>query len=418
MANERTDKIFIVGIGDDGLQGLTQVAQRRIADAELILGAQRSLDLIPDCGAETVAIGADLGELIRRIEGSAGKRVVALATGDPLFYGVARYLRDRLGKDRFEVLPHVSSMQLAFARVMESWEDAYLTNVANQPLATIVDRIRIAETVGLFTDERYPPPRIARALLDDRIDYFKVYVCENLGSRDEVVMQGTLAEIAEMEFGPLNVMILARLPDVPDSQRRGAALKLFGNPDEVFLQSRPKRGLLTPAEVRALALAQLRVQRQSVVWDVGAGSGSVSVEAAQLAAEGKVFAIEPDVEDCRLIRDNAATFGVENIEVVMGHAPKAFAPLPDPDCVFVGGAGRETLGIVSEAFDRLRPGGHLVTNVASLENVSAATSTLKSVVDEVGLLMVNLARGTHQLESIRFEALNPSFLVFVSKPNA
>lgn len=408
-------KIHIVGIGDDGLMGLTQQAQETIAAADLILGGERTLSLIPATKANKISIGADLSSMVRRIDEASHQRVVVLASGDPLFYGVARYLCDRLGKDRFEVLPHVSSMQLAFARVKESWEDAYLTNVANHPFEAILDRIRVAETVGLFSNERFTPPVIAHALLDDEIDYFRVYVCENLGSRDEVITQGTLAEIAEMQFGPLNVMILSRIPDVPDSQRRAGARRLFGNPDELFLQSRPKRGLLTPAEVRSLALGQLSVDRDSVVWDVGAGSGAVSIEAGRLATEGAVYAIEADGEDCELIRRNAATFDVSNVRVTHGRAPDVFTRLPDPDCVFIGGAGHGTLGIVREAFGRLRSQGHMVIHVASLENVSAATATLKELAGHVGLLMVNIARGAHQLESIRFESINPSFLVFVSK---
>jgi precorrin-6Y C5,15-methyltransferase (decarboxylating) len=299
---------------------------------------------------------------------------------------------------------------------MESWDEAYLSNLGHHPLDAVIDRVRIAEKVGLFTTEECPPGAVAQALLAEGIDYFRVYVCENLGSRNEVVTQGTLAEIAEMEFGTLNVMILIRKPDVPDRQRLRTERKLFGNPDEAFQQSRPKRGLLTSAEVRALALAQLNIRSTSVVWDVGAGSGAVSVEAAQLASGGKVYAIEPDLEDGHLIRANAETFQVSNVEVVAGRAPEVFDSLPDPDCVFIGGTGRETVGIISKAFDRLSPHGTLVANVASLENVSAATSILKKLVGHVGILMVNLSRGNFQLESIRFEALNPNFLLFVTKP--
>ncbi len=106
---------------------------------------------------------------------------VLISSGDPLFYGVARYLCDRLGKDVFEVVPHVSSMQLAFARIKESWEDAYLTNLAGRPIEAVIDRIRTAEKIGLFSSEECPPARLARELLERGIDYFRAYVCENLG---------------------------------------------------------------------------------------------------------------------------------------------------------------------------------------------------------------------------------------------
>src|SRR5207244_4628523 len=142
--------------------------------AELILGADQALSLLPESSAERVRIGPDVQELVHLLEANFGrKRMVVVASGDPLFYGVARYLCDRIGKDRFEVLPHVSSMQLAFASIKESWEEAYLTNLQTHSLDTVIDRIRTAETVGLFTLDQEGPPEVARQLLSSRLDYFR-----------------------------------------------------------------------------------------------------------------------------------------------------------------------------------------------------------------------------------------------------
>src|SRR5208282_5748843 len=130
-------------------------------------------------------------EIVNVLTANLGRRRLAIvASGDPLFYGVARYLCDRLGKDHFEVLPHVSSMQLAFARIKESWEEAYLTNLQTHPLETVLDRIRTAEVVGLFPSEKEGPVEVARELLARGLDYFRAYVCENLGAPDERVTQG------------------------------------------------------------------------------------------------------------------------------------------------------------------------------------------------------------------------------------
>jgi precorrin-6Y C5,15-methyltransferase (decarboxylating) len=307
-------------------------------------------------------------------------------------------------------------MQLAFARVKESWEEAYLTNLANHRLDEVIEKIRSATKVGLFTSDTSPPKAVAKALLDRRIDYFSAYVCENLGSPDERVTQGDLAEIAGQDFAPLNVMILVRRPDVPDRPREAIGHRLFGNPDEAFLQSKPKHGLLTPAEVRAIALAQLDLGPMSIAWDIGAGSGSVAVEAAQIAAGGTVYAIEMDAEDHGLIISNAQRFGVTNLIPVLGRAPDAWADLPDPDCVFVGGSGREIGRVVELAFARLRPGGRLVASVGSIESLAGVHETLARLARDVSVLMINLARGTYQLERVRFEAMNPTFLLSVVKP--
>jgi precorrin-6Y C5,15-methyltransferase (decarboxylating) len=412
-------KVYVIGVGSDGTAGMTARARELLAAADLVLGSDNTLGLLPDPRGQRLAIGPDPQEAVRTVEVNLGKkRMVVVASGDPLFYGVARYLCDRLGKENFEVLPHVSSMQLAFARVKESWEDAYLTNLANHPLAEVIDRIRTAETVGLFTSEKEDPPAVARHLLARGLDYFRAYVCENLGGPDERVTQGELAEVQDMEFSPLNVMILKRKPGRPDRRRAPGRFRRFGNPDDVFAQSRPKSGLITQAEVRALALARLDVQPGGVVWDIGAGSGSLAVEAAQLADPGMVYAIEQDAADYHLILANAEAFRVKNLKAILGTAPAVFAGLPAPDGVFVGGTGREVARLLEAAYRALRPGGRLVVNVATLEALGATYAALKGLAGPVEALLVNLARGTEQLETLRFDAVNPTFLLCVSKEAA
>lgn len=409
-------KVYIVGVGDDGLEGLTSAARDLVVGAELLIGDADLLEAAATHSAERLPVGGDLDGIVRRIAESPSRRIVILAPGDPLFYGTARYLCDRLGKQRFEVAPHVSSMQLAFARVKESWDEAYLTNLASQPLDRVVEKIRTADKVGLFTTEDWPPSAVATALLDRRIDYFTAYVCENLGSPDERVTHGELVEVAEQEFGPLNVMILVRKPNVPDRPVEMVGRRLFGNRDEMFLQSRPKHGLVTPAEVRCIALAELDLGPMSTVWDVGAGSGSVAIEAAQIAHGATTYAIEMDAEDYLLISANAERFGVKNLVPVLGKAPEAWAELPVPDAIFVGGTGRTIGRIVELAYERLRSGGRLVANVGSIENVAAVRELLHHEAGDAGVWMINVARGTYQLERHRFESLNPTFLIGAKKP--
>ncbi len=407
--------MHIVGIGDDGVEGMTAQARRVLESADVLLGPESCATLLPASLAERLETTANLEELCDRIEAAGPRRLVVLASGDPLFYGTARYVCGRLGKDRFEVVPHVSSMQLAFARVKESWEEAFLANLSGQSIERVVDKIRGSETVGLFTSEQWPPSAVARTLLDEGIDYFQAYVCENLGSPDERVTQGSLADIAAEAFGPLNVMILVRRARAADTPGH-AGSRLFGNPDECFLQSRPKRGLLTPCEVRSLALAELGLHAGSVVWDVGAGSGSVSLEAARIAHAGLVHAIEMDPDDHRLITANAERFGVSNLKAVLGKAPEAWKGLPDPDAIYVGGSGRDVAMLVEEAWKRLKAGGRLVTACNSIENLAAVHAILRARSGNAAYWMVNIARGIEQMDRIRFEALNPTFLIAATKP--
>jgi precorrin-6Y C5,15-methyltransferase (decarboxylating) len=408
-------RILIVGVGVDGLHGLTARARDALLSAEVVLGPESTLALLPELKAERVRLGPGPHEAVAALAARPGKRLAVVAGGDPLFYGVARYLCDRLGKDRFEVLPHVSSMQLAFARVKESWEDAYLTNLQTRPLESVLGRIRTAEVVGLFPSEAEGPAEIARALLARGLDYFRVYVCENLGGPDERVTQGELADIAGLEFAPLNVVILVRQAGRPDRPAAPPRWRRFGNPDDAFAQSKPKNGLITTSEVRALALARLAIEPGSVVWDIGAGSGSVAIEAARLSEPGLVYAVEQDAADYHLILANADMMGVRNVRAVHGTAPGVFAGLPAPDAVFVGAVGREVGHVLEACWERLHKGGQLCVNVGSLEALTSTHGELKRLAGQVEVLLVHVSRAVEQMEQLRFEAVNPTFLLHVSK---
>ena len=410
-------KIPVIGVGPDGTAGLSGRCRDLLAAAELVFGSDPALRLLPELTAERVRIGADLPEIVEKLRLNLGrKRMAIAAVGDPLFYGTARYLCDKVGAEHFEVMPHVSSMQLAFARIKETWEEAYLTDLAARQLEDILDKIRTAETVGLFTTEHYSPGRVARELLARGIDYFTAWVCENLGGRDERITRGDLTDIRDMRFDPLNILILKRKPNRPDRPRTAAKLRRFGNPDDVFAQTRPKSGLITQAEVRAVALSQLDLHSGDVFWDVGAGSGSVALEAAALVTPGPSYAIEQDSADYHLIVANADTFGVSNVKPVFGTAPDVFAQLPAPDAIFVGGNGGEVARLLEASFAALRPGGRLVTNVGTLEMLSSTYAVLKRLASPVSVLLVSLSRGVEQLESLRFEAINPTFLLRAQKP--
>jgi len=412
-------KIPIVGVGPDGLAGLTLRSRELLTSAELVFGSDQVLRLLPELTAERVRIGTDLPSIVERIKTNAGgKRMAIVSIGDPLFYGTARYLCDKVGPDLFEVVPHISSMQLAFARLKETWEEAYLTDLSTKSLDDVLDKIRGAETVGLFTSEAYTPGRIAQELLARGIDYFRATVCENLGGKDERITQGELRDLQTMAFDPLNILILKRLPDRPDAQRTGSKLSRFGNPDDLFAQSRPKSGLITQAEVRVLALAQMDLHTADVAWDVGAGSGSVAIEIAQLVTPGVVYAIEQDAADFHLISANLETFGVKNVKPVFGTAPAVFTGLPAPDAIFIGGNGGEISRLLEAAFTALRSGGRLVVNVGTLEMLSATYASMKRLAagrGTVDVQLVNISRGVEQMESLRFEAVNPTFILSIRK---
>ena len=215
----------------------------------------------------------------------------------------------------------------------------------------------------------------------------------------------------------MNVMVLVRHTGSADRPSGSRNRRLFGNPDDLFLQSRPKRGLITPSEVRCIALAEMSLRSESVVWDIGAGSGSLAIEAASIASNGQVFAIEMDAEDFGLMVENAKMFDVPALVPIHGQAPDAWKELPDPDAIFVGGSGRMVPDLVRQAVTRLRNEGRIVVNVSSPDNLVSVQAELEKSDLESEVRMINIARGQHQLDRVRFDALNPTFLILGHRNN-
>ena len=191
-----------------------------------------------------------------------------------------------------------------------------------------------------------------------------------------------------------------------------SGVRALGLPDDTFAQKRPLRGLITKSEVRAVSLYKLGLRRDSIVWDIGAGSGSVALEAAVIASEGTVYAVERDAECVEMLRDNIEQLGPANVVAVADEAPHALDALPAPDSVFVGGGGKGLVSILERAAARLKSGGRIVVNLAAIERVEQARACLESLGFEVELTMISASRGSALPDgAIRLAALNPVFII-------
>jgi precorrin-6Y C5,15-methyltransferase (decarboxylating) len=266
--------------------------------------------------------------------------------------------------------------------------------------------------VAIFTDAENSPPRLAAYLLEHGVTGFTAWVCENLAGPGERVQKLSLGDLAAAtDVGPLNVLLLVR----SDASWRPPPALTFLHED-AFAKRMPKKGLITKREIRLLSLASLGIRPDSVVWDVGAGSGSVAIEAALLAYEGRVYAIEIDPEGVEICRDNLRTHAVDNVRVVAGRAPEALADLEAPDAVFVGGSKGSMEEIIAASLERLKPGGRLVANAITLENAAEAYQAFRrrDLVPEVTLLQVSRAEPLARY--MRYEALNPIQIFAVEKP--
>jgi precorrin-6Y C5,15-methyltransferase (decarboxylating) len=404
-------KVHIIGVAPGGASGLPPEARRLINSSEKVFGGKRLLDMFPAPHGEKIVIDNNLAEVTDLIKQNLGrKRIVVLASGDPNLFGIASYLIAKLGKGDVEIIPNVSSMQVAFARIKESWENAVFVSVHARPIEDIVAAVRLNNKIGIFTDEIHTPAAIAQALMEHGVDGYRAYVCQNLGGKDEQVMETDLAGLGKTECSPLNILILLR----EQSQRQPQPM--LGIPEADFYRRRD--GLITKQEVRAVSLAKMRLTDESVLWDIGAGSGAISIEASFLARKGRVYAVEKNDADVAIIRKNIRKFQTPNIEVVQALAPEGLDKLPDPTAVFIGGSGGRMEEIIDLVTRRLKLGGRIVINALVLENLSTAVNALKARGFIPDITLVNVARSQEIASLTRLEALNPVFVIAASKKEA
>ncbi|MGB4360112.1 MAG: precorrin-6y C5,15-methyltransferase (decarboxylating) subunit CbiE [Rhodoferax sp.] len=418
------EKCRVLGVLDDGVRSLSQDALAHLKQAQLVVGAPRTLQLFaahiaPDARQrDLTGAMSQVTEWIRAAQ-AAGQRVVVLATGDPLCHGIAAYLASRLCIEAIEVIPNVSTLQLACARLCLPWQDMKFASVhskdagdwvaGSEPshgLYGLLRDIRQHDRLAVLTSPFNTPDRIARMLVMEGLaDEYEMAVAERLCQPEERIVSGfSIRAATQMPFADLNVVLLwrttLRTPQV-----------LFGLPDASFAQRHPEKGLITKNEVRAVSLARMQLCLSSVVWDIGAGSGSVGLEAARLCRMGHVYAIEKNGDDCANVLQNRLDMGISNYTLVHGKAPEGLQDWADPDAVFIGGSGGELTELIKLILQRLKPGGWLVMNFVTLENLSVALETVKALGANWDVLQLQASRSKPILHMNRMAAENPVWIV-------
>ncbi len=401
--------VLVVGVTGAGAASLPPDVARRVREADLLVGGRRHLAMFPGVGRERLALTNNVEEVVERLRLALarGERAVVLASGDPLCYGIGATLRRYLAPDELEIVPAPSAFQLAFAALAEPWHDALLLSAHGRPIEDVVARVRGARKAAVLTDPRAATPdALARALLEVGLDpTTPCAVCENLGAPDQRVVRGTLEAVAVGQFAPLNVFVVWPGGDgVPPLRRQRRPL-----PDEAFVTV---GGQITKREVRALAVALLDLQSGEVMWDIGAGSGAVSIEVACCHPDVAVYAVERRPEMAACARQNLERLPAPNVRLVVGEAPAACADWPDPDAVFVGGTGGRLEEILTWACERLRPFGRLVVHLIAVEHLVRA----RRLLPDADFVQVAVGRGEDIMGGLRFRALNPVFVVTWRKP--
>lgn len=350
--------LSLVGIGEDGRAGLSPAAAAAIDAAELVVGGARHLALAGPIAAPTLAWPSPIHAAFPAILAKRGRPVCVLATGDPFHHGVGVQLARLVTPEEMQVFPQPSAFALACARLGWAQQDCALVSLHGRALERIIPYLQPGARILALSWDGSTPEKVAALLAGRGMGGSRLTVLEAMGGPRERVRQAPAAGFDLAGIDPLNTLAVEVALDA------GAeALPLVpGLPDALFESD----GQLTKSEVRAMALAALAPRRGELLWDVGAGSGSVGIEWALAHQDNRVIAVETRAERAGRIGRNAARLGVTGLTVVGGEAPAAFAGLPTPDAVFIGG-GIGNPGLFDAAWDALRPGGRLVANVVSLE---------------------------------------------------
>ncbi len=415
------NKIHVIGIG---FRPLDNRAKERLLASDDVLANSRLLDVFKSYDEyksvkDRIIVHDSVYEVMDYIrENYKKKKIALLAAGDPMFFGIGRLAIERFGQDAVEVYPDLSSMQVAFSRVRETSNNALLMSLHGGPdpekrrkmeheINEVPGLLERHGKVGILTDKVNSPEKIAetifrRSAVSSQLSAVRIYVCEKLGYDDERITSGTPEEISGKTFEHPNIVIIKS-----GEVKKETSELLFGLKEGEIGHS---KGLITKDEVRAATIHKLRLPRKGVFWDVGAGSGSVSIEAARLCPGLDVISIEKNVEQINYINENREKFGVSNLKPIEGPAPDGLDDLPPPDRVFIGGSGGKLDAIVKAAAGKMGP-GIIVVNAATIETLNEAVQSLEQNGFEVNVSEVSISRSKMIKDKRHMSALNPIFII-------
>jgi precorrin-6Y C5,15-methyltransferase (decarboxylating) len=415
--------VHVVGIGLDGAVGLTDAVRQIVERATLLVGSDRHLSYFPNHPASRLVLN-NFTQAIREIRArleidDPNICIVVLVSGDPLFFGLGRLLVEELPREQLTFHPHVSSVGLAFNRIKVPWQDARVISAHGRSAEQLTVALQQGvEKIAVLTDGTNTPSAIARLVIAlDLPQHYEFWVCENLAGSDERVQCLPINDLLHKQiFAPLNVVILLRKSDLDDQLLDVDSLPVLGLPDEVFLSFSDRPGLMTKREVRVLVLGELALQPGLTIWDIGAGTGSVSIEMARLSEKSQVYAIEKTSIGSTLIEQNCRRLQVQNVISMHGTAPDILQYLPVPHRVFIGGSGGNLIAILDICNLRLVPGGIVVLALATLEHLNTALNWFNNCHWQYRLLQVQVSRSVPVGKLTRFNPLNPVTIVTATRP--
>lgn len=404
--------IAAIGMGI-GAQCLGASAAAWIGASQILAGGSRHLELISNYKGEILPFKSPLSESLEEIgRASKTKRTAVLCSGDPLFFGIGKSLVKMFGKNRILVIPNITSIQVLCARVRQDWGSirtvSFHGRKAKIGIDKLIDTLLNDGIAAVITDPGHTPQWIASQLIKSGLSGCRLVVGEDLGTPSEKVRSFSPSETVESDFSPLNV-VLIQPPEADTALGNGdEPVRIFGFGEDAFER---EAGMITKMEVRAVALASLQLGHGQVLWDIGAATGSVSIEAARIARLDRVFAVERNETRYSKLLKNLERFGTRGVEAFCARASEAIGAFADPDRVFIGGGGDDLDAILDAVSRRLLPGGRVVQTVVLLQTLEKVSAFWKNRGFELSTVQIQVNRSVRTGNDSRLEALNPVFIV-------
>jgi precorrin-6Y C5,15-methyltransferase (decarboxylating) len=364
--NSEAPWLSLVGIGDDGIEGIGKSAREAISQAEMFIGGERHLAFLPEDGRPRVPWPSPLSDLIDQIPGYRGKKLCVLTTGDPFFFGIGAILAEKIPIEEMKVYPAPSSFNLALSRLGWSLPGVRAISLHGRPLRSLLPHLVDKARLAILTANRNSPGEIAGLLEAEGFGGSILHVFSHLGGKGETHVTLTARELASAQpddrIQDLNIVAVELA-----AEGHGLSGHLLPGLEEGRFRH---DGQITKREIRILTLAALMPKPGDLLWDVGAGSGSVSIEWLRADPSLEAIAVEKSKARLENLRANAEALGTPRLRAVQGEAPGCLTELSDPDTVFIGGGLRDE-SLIESCWPRLKPGGRLVANAVTLEGEAA-----------------------------------------------
>jgi len=402
-------RIYVIGAGispENIPASYLEIIQR----AGVLVGGKRLLTFFSEHQGLKIEIHGDIDEVFNKVREYSDNKgdVVILASGDPLFFGIAARVLNEFDREIIEILPNISSIQQVFAKIKEPWQ-----NVPTITLHGKKQRLRYFEIIRHFknknsaililTDRFNSPNEIAGFLIENGLGSIKMIVAEELGSERERLTHCLPSEILQTQFSNLNVVILKN--EHPEAIN---FLSGTGLDDSLY---KHEKGLITKSEIRAVILSRLNLQKSHIFWDIGAGSGAISIEAANFIKPENIYAIEKDPLRCEDIKENMHRFYLNNINLINAAAPECLRDLPCPDRVFIGGSNGKIDKILDIIIEKINKNGKIIISAVLLDTIKSLLNYLDASHD-IGfeVLQISLHKSENLGKSLFLKPYNPCWL--------